>query len=257
MLFHVMSSYYSFLFFLMEDIRTRAGQEFSYTKYIAEKFSLIKDNTENSFLKSLTFVRLGKRRSPSLPFRVNEETQTIQKVIHLLLTPALPDGNSAHPSQSDTCLRTRQTTSRNVCFPPLAIKGRQGDWLIAQDFLKSVIEIPSKVLAEIQWLRLTFQVLPFSASQGLQVPRYLTPQAAQTPRPGEPTWRVEFQEHYWNVHFPGSFFFYIYIYLFVCFLKSMKTSEAPRFLMNRKFSNATTLTGTLFISGLRYLRMRR
>lgn len=48
MLFHVMSSYYSFpLFFLMEDTRTRAGQEFSYTKYIAEKFSLIKDNTEN------------------------------------------------------------------------------------------------------------------------------------------------------------------------------------------------------------------
>lgn len=164
-----MSSYYSFLsFFLMEDIRTRAGQEFSYTKYIAEKFSLIKDNTENSFLKCLTFVHSGKRGGhPLYPLESMRRHKRSRKVIHLLLTPALPDGNSAHPSQSDTCLRTRQTTSRNVCFPPLAIKGRQGDWLIAQDFLKSVIEIPSKVLAEIQWLRLTFQVLPFSASQGL------------------------------------------------------------------------------------------
>lgn len=216
MLFHVMSSYYIFLFFLMEDIRTRAGQEFSYTKYIAEKFSLIKDNTENSFLKSLTFVRLGKRRSPSLPFRVNEETQTIQKVIQLLLTPALPDGNSAHPSQSDTCLRTRQTTSRNVCFPPLAIKGRQGDWLIAQDFLKSVIEIPSKVLAEIQWLRLTFQVLPFSASQGLAGTTLSDP----TGCPDSTAWRANLKS--WvsgtllKCPFPKKVCFFLYIYIFVC-----------------------------------------
>lgn len=88
------------LFFLIEDIRTRTGQEFSYTKHIAEIFSLIKNNVENSFLQCLTFVHSGTRWSPSLPFIVNEETQTIQKVIHLLLTLALPDGNSADPSQT-------------------------------------------------------------------------------------------------------------------------------------------------------------
>lgn len=42
--------------------------------------------------------------------------------------------------------------------------------------------------------------------------------------------------------------FNIYIHFF--FLKSIKTSEAPRFLRNQKFSNSTTLTGTLFTSGL-------
>lgn len=103
----------------------------------------------------------------------------IKEVIPLLLIQALPESSP----QSDTGLRAWHTTLTNLCFSPLAIKSsKQGDRLIAEDFLKLVIEIESEVFAETHWLWSTFQVLPFSASQGSQGPHW----AAQALQHGEP-----------------------------------------------------------------------
>lgn len=59
----------SFFSFLIENTRARAGQELSYTKYIAEKISLIESMLRIRFLS--VFYHLGRRQSPSLPFVLN------------------------------------------------------------------------------------------------------------------------------------------------------------------------------------------
>ena len=105
----------------------------------------------------------------------------------------------------DTCLRTRQTTFRDVCCSPPSRAGR-----VTGSSLKILLNLWQKFhlkcLLKTQGLRLIFQVLPFSASQGLQAPRYLTPWAAHTLQSGEELWRAEFQKHYWNVRFSREFF---------------------------------------------------